>query len=334
MKAIVHTAYGPPEVLQLREIEKPAPKDAEVRIRVRATAVNFGDLLVRDFKRISPSQFSMPAPLWLPARLQFGFNHPRQPVLGNEFAGDIEAVGQAVKRFQVGDAVFGYRGSSMGANAEFLCMAEAGLIAHKPANMTYAEAATVPYGALTALSLLRTAKVQSGQKVLINGASGGIGAQAVQLARHFGAEVTGVCSTRRLAFVKALGADHVIDYTHEDFTRNGETYDLIVDILGKSTFARCRGSLTPNGRYLLASFKTRHLLQMLATSITGGQKVICALSSESLADLLFIKTLMEAGKLIAAIDRCFPLEQTAEAHRYIEQAHNQGQVVITIAHAQ
>lgn len=330
MKAMLHTAYGPPEVLQLREVETPMPKDHEVRVRVRATSVNFGDLLVRDFKRISPREFSMPLPLWLPARLQFGFNQPKQPMLGNEFAGDIEAVGKAVTRFRVGDPVFGYRGMSMGANAEYLCMAESGLVAPKPANMTYAAAATVPGGALTALSLLRKANVQRGQKVLINGASGGIGAQAVQLARHFGAEVTGVCGTPRLAFVKALGAHHAIDYTREDFTRNGETYDLIFDILGKSSFARCRGSLTPRGRYFLASFKTRHLVQMLVTAFSGGQRVICALSSESLADLLYIRELMEAGTLIAMIDRCFPLEQAAAAHRYSEQGHKTGQVVLTV----
>ena len=331
MKAIMHTAYGPPEVLQLREIPMPTPKDTEVRVRVRAASVNFGDLLVRDFKRISPSQFSMPLPLWLPARLQFGLNHPKQPILGNEFAGDIDAIGQAVTRFKVGEAVFGYRGMSMGANAEYLCMAENGLVAHKPANLTYAEAATVPGGALTALSLLRTAQLQRGQKVLINGASGGIGSQAVQLARHMGADVTAVCGTPRLAFVQALGASRVIDYTQADFTQSGETYDLIVDILGKSSFARCRGSLTPNGRYLLASFKTRHLLQMLATSLAGGQKVICALSNEKLDDLLLIKELMQAGQIKAVIDRSFPLEQAAEAHRYMETGRRTGQVVLTVA---
>ncbi len=196
--------------------------------------------------------------------------------------------------------------------------------------MSYEEAATVPYGALTALSLLRKVNIQSGQKVLINGASGGIGSAAVQLAKYFGAEVTGVCSTPRLEFVKAIGADKVIDYTQEDFTKNGETYDLIFDILGKSSFSRCKSSLTQNGRYLLASFKMKQLFQMLGTSKIGSKKVICALSSEKVEDLIFIKELVEAGKIKSVIDRCYPLEQTAEAHRYVESGHKKGNVVITV----
>jgi NADPH:quinone reductase-like Zn-dependent oxidoreductase len=203
-------------------------------------------------------------------------------------------------------------------------------VATKPANMTYVEAATVPYGALTALSLLRKVNLQRGQHVLINGASGGIGSAAVQLAKYFGANVTGVCGTPRLEFVKSLGADKVIDYTQEDFTKNGETYDLIFDILGKSSFSQCKSSLTQNGRYLLASFKTKQLFQMLWTGSAGDKKVICALSSEKPQDLIFIRELVEAGKLKSVIDRCFPLEQTADAHRYVEQGHKRGNVVITV----
>jgi len=218
----------------------------------------------------------------------------------------------------------------MGANAEYLCMPESGLIAIKPSNMTCEEAATLPYGALTALSLLRKVNIQRGQKVLIHGASGGIGSAAVQLARYFGAEVTGVCSTPKLEFVKALGADRVIDYTREDFTRSGETYDLIFDILGKSSFSSCQSSLKPNGVYLLASFKMKQLFQMLWTSLKGGKKVICALSSESSEDLVFIKKLVEEGKLKSIIDKCYPLEQTAEAHRYVEKGYKRGSVIITV----
>ena len=255
MKAIVYTEYGSPDVLQLKEVEKPTPKDNEVLIRIYATTINFGDMMARNIKAISPRKFNMPFLFWLPARLAFGFRKPKKNILGSEFAGEIQAVGKEVKRFKQGDQVFGYRGQSMGAYAEYLCMSEDGVLAFKPANMTYEEAAAVPYGALTALSLLRKVNIQSGQKVLINGASGGIGSAAVQLAKYFGAEVTGVCGTPRVKFVKALGAEKVIDYTNEDFARSGETYDLIFDILGKSSFSRCKSSLRPNGRYLFASFK-------------------------------------------------------------------------------
>lgn len=330
MKAILYTEYGPPNVLQLRDVEKPAPKDNEILIRIHATPVNYGDTLARNFREVSPLKFNMPFFFWLPARIVFGISKPKINILGSELAGQIEAVGKDVKRFKKGDPVFGYRGQSMGANAEYLCMPEDGLVTIKPTNMTYAEAAAVPYGALTALNLLRKVNIQPGQKVLINGASGGIGSAAVQLAKHFGAEVTGVCSTPRLEFVKSLGADKVIDYTKEDFTQNGETYDLIFDILGRSSFSRCKSSLNENGRYLLASFKMKQLFQMLWTSMIGNKKVICALSGEKLEDLLFIKELVEAGKIKSVIDRRYPLEQTAEAHRYIETGHKKGNVVITL----
>lgn len=330
MKAIIYTEYGPPEVLQLKEVERPAPRDDEILISIHAGSVNIGDIWARNFREITPSRFTMPFPLWLPARMYFGVKRPRINILGSEFAGEIEEVGKDVKRFRKGDQVFGYRGQSMGANAEYLCMPEDGLVAIKPANMTYEEAASVPYGALTALSLLRKVNIQHGQKVLINGASGSIGSAAVQLARYFGAEVTGVCGTPRLEFVKALGADKVIDYTREDFTKNGETYDLIFDILGKSSFSSCRDSLKRNGIYLLASFKMKQLFQMLWTSRNDGKKVICALSSEKPEDLILIKELAEAGKIKSIIDKCFPLEGAAEAHRYVEEGHKKGNVVLTI----
>ena len=330
MKAIVYTEYGPPDVLQLKEVQQPAPKDNEILIRNHATNVNIGDIWARNFQEITPSKFTMPLPLWLLSRMYFGFTKPRVNILGSEFAGEVEAMGKKVKRFRKGDQVFGYRGQKMGASAEYLCMPEDGLVAIKPAKMTYEEAATVPYGVLTALSLLRKANIQRGQKVLINGASGSIGSAAVQLAKYFGAEVTGVCGTPRLEFVKILGADKVLDYTREDFTKNGETYDLIFDILGKSSFSSSKSSLKQNGIYLLASFKIKQLFQMLWTSIMPGKKVICMLSSENPKDLIFIKELVEAGKIKSIIDRCYPLEQTAEAHRYVEKGYKKGSVIITM----
>ena len=333
MKAIVYTEYGTPDVLHLQDVAKPAPKEREILVRVLATPVNYGDLLARNFGNVSASEFNMPAPLWLPVRLAFGWRKPKQPILGGEFAGEVEAVGKAVTRFKPGDQVFGYLGPRMGAYAEYLCMSEAGMVAIKPANLSYAEAAAVPYGAIMATGLLRHGKLQRGHKVLVNGASGGIGSAAVQLAKYYGAEVTGVCGAPRLAYVKALGADRVIDYQQADFTRNGETYDLILDILGRSSFSRSKNSLTPNGIYLLASFKMKALGQMLWTKLVGGKKVICVLTSEKVTDLEFVRDLIEAGKYQSIVDLCYPLDQAAAAHRYVEAGCKQGNVVITVAHA-
>jgi NADPH:quinone reductase-like Zn-dependent oxidoreductase len=260
----------------------------------------------------------------------FGFRKPKRQLLGSELAGEIEAIGKDVTQFKVGDQVFAYRSMNFGANAEYICMAEDGLVAAKPSNMSYEEAASIPYGAMTALNLLRKANIQPGQKVLINGASGAIGSGALQLAKHYGAEVTGVCGTPRLEFVKALGADKIIDYTQEDFTQNGETYDLIFDILGKSSFSRCKRVLKETGRYLLASFKTKQLFQMLWTSMVGSQKVICAMSTEKAEDLRFIKELVEAEQFKSILDRCYPLAQAAEAHGYVESGLKQGNVIITM----
>lgn len=329
MKAIVYTEYGSPEVLHLAEFAKPTPKANEVLVKNHAATVNFGDLMARNYKAITPRRFNMPFLFWLMAKISFGINRPKVNILGNEFAGEVEAIGSAVTRFKPGDPVFGSRGADMGAYAEYLCLPETDVIALKPANMTYEEAAVVPYGAMMALSLLRKVNLQPGQKVLINGASGGIGSAAVQIAKAFGAEVTGVCGTPRLEYVKSLGADHVIDYTVEDFTRNGQTYDLIFDILGKSRFTRCKNSLTPNGKLLYASFKMKQLMQMLWTSRSGsGKRVICAIAPGSVEDLRTVKELVEAGKIQAIIDRRFPMEQAAEAHRYVEEGHKKGTVVI------
>ena len=332
MKAVVYTKYGPPEVLGLKDVEKPAPEDNEVMIRVRATSVNFGDILARNFKEISPGKFSMPLLFWFFAKMSFGFTKPKITILGSEFSGEIESAGKDVKSFKQGDQVFGYLGQNMGAYAEYLCMPEDGCVAIKPANMTYEEAAVIPYGAIMALNLLRKVNIRPGQKVLVNGASGGIGSAAVQIAKYFGAEVTGVCGTLRLEYVKSLGADKVIDYTKEDFTQSGETYDLIFDILGKSSFSGCKNSLKQNGRYLLASFKMKQLFQMLWTKMAGSKRVICALAIDKQEDLFFIKELIEAGKIKSVIDKSFSLEQAAEAHRYIEKGHKKASVVITVGH--
>lgn len=332
MKAIVYKEYGHPEVLHLEEVEKPSPKDNEILIKVHATSVNYGDITARNFKNISARQFNMPLFLWFPSLLYFGLTKPRVNILGSEFAGEIEAVGKDVKQFKSGDPVFGYRGQRMGTNAEYLCMPEDGMVAIKPSNLTYEEAAVVPYGGLMASSILKKVNIQSGQKVLINGASGGMGSIAVQLAKYFGAEVTGVCSTPRIEFVKSLGADKVIDYTKEDFTQNGETYDLIFDVLGKSSFSRCKNSLAKNGRYLLASFKTKQLFQMLRTKLFGRKKVICALASEKIENLIFIQELVEAGKIKSVIDRSYPMDQAAEAHQYVEEGQKKGHIVISMQH--
>jgi len=332
MKAIVYTEYGLPDVLQLKEVAKPAQKDNEILIKIHAASVTYGDLLARNFKAVTSKTFNMPGIFLFPARMVFGFSKPKINILGAELAGEVEAVGKDVTRFKKGDQVFGYPGQGMGAYAEYLCMPENGPITIKPNNMTFEEAAVIPYGAIMALNLLRKANMQPGQKVLINGASGGIGSAAVQIAKHFGAEVTGVCGTPRLAFVKSLGADHVIDYTKEDFTKNGKTYDVIFDILGKSSFSQSKKSLTPNGIQLFASFKTPQLVQMLWTSKFSRQKVICAMAPGSLEDLLAVKELIEAGKIKSIIDKQFPLEQVAAAHAYVEKGLAQGKVVITVEH--
>lgn len=330
MKAIVFTEYGSPEVLQLKEVEKPTPKDNELLIRVHATAVAFSDLKVRDFT-FSPREFWLPMLLWPFARLSFGVRKPRRTILGSELAGEVQAVGKDVTQFRKGDQVFGTTQANLGANAEYVAMPEEGVVAIKPDSMTYEEAAPVPYGGITASFFMRKGNIRPGEKVLINGASGGIGQYAVQLAKHYGAEVTGVCSTPRMEWVRSLGADEVIDYTKEDFTKNGQTYDVIFDTGVVTSFSRCKGSLKQDGRYLLAVFGMRELLQMLRTSMTGGKKVICGLAPINKEGLLFLKELMDAGEIRTVIDRTYPLEQTAEAHRYVESRQKKGNVVITVA---
>ena len=331
MKAIIYTEYGEPDVLSIKEVEKPFPKGNEVLIRIRAVSVNYGDLIARNFKNISPKEFNMPLLFWILARFGFGLKKPKIKILGNTFSGEIETIGKDVRQFREGDEVFGYLGEKMGGYAEYLCMPENGIIAVKPSNMTYEEASAVPYGTIMALNLLKRANIQKGQKVLIIGASGGIGSAAVQLAKHhFGAEVTGVCSTTSMEFVQTLGADKVIDYKKEDFTKSTETYTLIFDILGKGSFSSYKPLLKYNGICLFASFKTKKLFQMLWTSIDVGKKVVCALAIPKPEDFIFIKRLVEEGKIRSVIDKCFPLEQTAEAHKYMEAGNKRGNVVIKV----
>lgn len=324
MKAIVYTQYGPPDVLQLKEVEKPIPKDDEVLIKVHATTVTTGDVNVRNFVFV-------PRGFGLISRLIFGLNAPRKKILGVELAGEIEAVGQTVTSFKAGDQVFGIDGMRLGAYAEYKCMPESGGLVHKPANVTYAQAAALPNGALTALTFLRNmGKIQAGQKILINGASGSVGAAAVQLAKAFGADVTGVCSTTNLALVQSLGAEQVIDYTQADFSQNGQRYDLIFDTVGKLSFAACKNSLTPKGLFLAGAGGLPEFGQMLWTSLTGGQKVRAGVSSERKEDLAFLAELIETGQLKPVIDRCYPLEQIVEAHRYVDTGRKKGNVVITV----
>jgi NADPH:quinone reductase-like Zn-dependent oxidoreductase len=328
MKAIVWTKYGPPDVLQLREVEKPTPKDNEVLIKIYATTVTAGDCEMRSLK--------LPIYLSLPMRIWLGLRKPRGTTIpGTELAGEIEAVGVDVKRFKEGDQVFGSAGMGFGANAEYICLPEKpgemeGGVAIKPANMTYEAAATVPFGGRDSLHFLRKGKIQSGQKILINGAGGSIGTYAVQLAKHYGAEVTAVDSTGKLDMLRSIGADQVIDYTQEDFTKNGEIYDVIFDVVGKISFSRSDRSLKQNGTYLLANPGSQ-MVQGLWTSLTSSKKVIMQTASGTIADLIFLRELIEAGKIKSVIDRRYPLEQIAEAHRYVETGQKMGNVVITVA---
>jgi len=327
MKAIVFTEYGPPDVLQLKEVEKPTPNDDEVLIKVYATTVTAGDCNLRGFVFV-------PSGLGLLTRIMQGLRKPRTNILGTELAGEIEAVGKDVKLFRQGDQVFGIDGYTLGAYAEYKCMSAEKGLALKPANLTYEEAAAVPGGALAALTFLKDkGKIQSGQKVLIHGASGSNGTAAVQLAKYYGTEVTGVCSTTNLELVKSLGADHVIDYTKEDFTKSGKTYDMIFDtVVGKTSFSECKDSLNQNGIYLAVAGGLLEIVQMLGTSVIGSKKVKFTPASEKAEDLRFIKELVEKGKIIPVIDRTYPLEQMAEAHRYADKGHKKGNVVITVAH--
>jgi NADPH:quinone reductase-like Zn-dependent oxidoreductase len=322
MKAIVYTRYGPPEVLQLKELPKPEPKDHEVLIKLHATTVTSGDWRVRTL--------NVPRGFGLMSRLVFGISRPRQPILGAELSGEIESVGKAVSNFKVGDQVFANTGARLGCYVEYKCLPEDGALAGKPANLSHQQAAAMSFGGATALIFLRRAKVQPGEKVLVNGASGGVGTAAVQLAKHFGAEVTGVCSTANLELVKSIGADKVIDYKKEDFTRGGETYDVIVDTVGTASFSLSKGALAESGRLLLVLGTLPDMLQIPWVSMTTRKKVIAGPANPRAEDLRFLATLAESGQFKPVIDRTYPFEQMVEAHRYVDTGHKRGNVVVTL----
>lgn len=325
MKAIVYEKYGLPEVLELREVAKPAPREDEILIKIHATTVTVADVRSRSF--------TVPRSVWLPARIALGFTKPKKTILGVELAGEVESVGKEVTRFKKGDPVFAATLISFGAYAEYKRLPEDAAISIKPSNLTYEEAAALPIGARTALHYIRKANTLAsvpGQKVLVYGASGSVGSYAVQLAKYFGAEVSGVCSTRNVELVKSLGADKVIDYTKEDFSKNGETYDVIFVAVDKSSFSACMQALKKDGIYLNVTTPLPSI-RIVWAKMTGSKKIMLGENPpESAEDLDFIKRLVEAGKLRPVIDRSYPLEQIAEAHRYVDQGHKKGNVVITV----
>jgi len=330
MKAIIWTKYGSPDGLQLKDVDKPIPKDNEVLVKVYATTVTAGDSELRRLK--------LPLMLSYPMRLYVGLIRPtRIKILGQELAGEVEAVGQDVKLFRTGDQVFGTTGLGFGAYAEYICLPGdpnemQGALAIKPVNMSYEEAAAVPTAGFEALHFLRQADIQRGKKVLIIGAGGSIGTFSVQLAKHFGGEVTGVDSTEKMDMLRSIGADRVIDYKKEDYTKNGESYDLIIDVVGKSSVTRRLKLLKQDGYYFLAYAGLSHIVLGMWTSMTSNKKVKIESASQTKEDLLLLKELIEAGKIKSVIDRHYPLEQTAEAHRYVETGHKKGNVVITVEH--
>lgn len=319
MKAIVYTKYGPPEVLQLKEIEKPIPKDHEILIKVKATAVNSGDWRLR---KADPYA----------VRLFFGFMKPKINILGGVLSGEIEAIGKDVTRFKVGEEVFGSTAlsSGFGAYAEYKCLSEEDVLTLKPTNITHAEAAVIPFGGTTALHFIKKAAIKPKQKVLIYGASGAVGSAAVQLAKHFGAHVTGVCSRANMDLIKSLGADKVIDYTKEDFTENGETYDVIFETVNKIPFSQSIKSLHKKGVVVLSAAGLPEMIRGVWTSLVSSQKVLTGVNSESAEDLFFLKGLIEAGQLKPVIDRIYPLAQMTEAHAYVEKGHKKGNVAILV----
>ena len=325
MRAVVYDRYGPPDVQRLEDVEQPVPKEDEVLVKIHATTVNRADCATREANRRSGLA------VMLLSRSISGLRRPKQRILGSELAGEVEAVGTAVSEFAVGDYVFGNSGFRFGAHAEFICMRESALIAHKPTNMSFEEAAAVCDGALNALWCLRLADLRKGQRILIYGASGSIGTAGVQLARYFDAHVTAVCNTKNVELVRSLGADRVIDYLQEDFTRNGETYDVIFDAVGKHSFRRCRGSLSRGGSYL-ATDGFRNLMLALWTSRIGDKKVRFKIPPRyTKKDVLFLKELIEEGKYRAVIDRCYPLEDVVEASRYVETEQKTGNVVLLVS---
>jgi len=324
MRAVVYDKYGPPDVLRLEEVEQPVPKEDEVLVKVHATTVNRSDVLTREANRRGGLAVTFVS------RMVSGLRRPRQPILGSEFAGEVVAAGAAVREFAVGDRVFGTSGLRFGAHAEFMCVRETARIAHMPRGMSFEQAAPICYGGLNALMCLKQADLRKGRRILIYGASGAIGTAGVQLARHFEADVTAVCSTKNLELVKSLGADRVIDYTQEDFTKNGQTYHVIFDAVGKHSFKRSRDSLEPGGVYLPTD-GAENLILALWPSRTRDKRVVFQIPPrQTKQDVLFLKGLVEAGKFRPVIDRCYPLQEVIEASKYVETEHKTGNVVLTL----
>jgi NADPH:quinone reductase-like Zn-dependent oxidoreductase len=316
MRAVVHDRYGPPEVSRLEEVDRPVPADDEILVKVHATTVNRTDCHMR-----AANPF-----IW---RLMLGLRRPRRRILGGELAGEVEAIGAAVMDFAVGDEVFGTAGPRRGAHAEYVARPAKGLVARKPAGMSFEQAAAVPDGGLTALSILKRADVGEGTRILVYGASGSIGTAAVQVARHLGADVTAVCNTKNVELVRSLGADRVIDYTHEDFTKNGETYDIVFDAVGKHSFRRSRRSLKPGGVYIPTD-GLRNFVLIPWTRMVGDRKVTFSMPNPTREDVLYLKELIETGEYRPVIDRTYPLEDVVEAMRYVETQQKTGNVVLTV----
>jgi len=323
MKAIVCTKYGPPEVLQFQEVAKPSPRDHEVLVKVHATTVTAGDVRIRGFV--------VHLLFWIPSRFMLGWRKPKRSVLGVEFAGEVESVGKEVTRFQPDDRVYGSSPwMSFGCYAEYLTVPEDGIITKIPAGKTYQEVASIPFMGIGALYFLRKANLQKGQKILIYGASGAVGTYAVQLAKYSGAEVTGVCSTANLEMVKSIGADRVIDYTQEDFSKIGETYDIVFDTVGKSPFTKCIRSLKKDGVYILADQRFMQTIQGIWTSLTSRKKIITQTAVAKEDDLEFLNELLESGAVRPVIDRVYPFDEMVEAHRYVDKGHKKGNVIINV----
>jgi NADPH:quinone reductase-like Zn-dependent oxidoreductase len=325
MRAVVYDTYGPPEVLRLEDVKRPIPREDEVLVKIHATTVNRADVHIREANRSNGVAAS------LLSRLVSGLRGPRHRILGREFAGEVEAVGAAVSEFAVGDRVFGLGGLTFGAHAEFMCIRESARIAHMPAGMSFEDAAPICDGALNALMCLKQADLRKGRRILIYGASGAIGTAGVQLARYYGADVTAVCSTKNLELVRSLGADRVIDYTQEDFTKNGKTYHVIFDAVGKHSFKRCRGSLEPGGIYLPTDGAVNLILALWPSGITDKRVVFQMPPRQPKTDVFFLKGLVEAGKFRPVIDRRYPLEEVIEATRYVESQKKVGNVVLTVS---
>lgn len=322
MKAIVYTKYGPPDVLQLKEVEKPTPKENEILVKIKATTVTVADIRARSF--------TVPPVFWLPARITLGLRQPKKEILGMELAGEVESVGKDVKRFKEGDQVFAASLMGFGAYAEYKCLPEDGPVTLKPSNVTFEEAAAIPIGARTALYFLRKANIQSGQKLLVYGASGSVGSYAVQIAKYFGATVTGVCSTSNIELVKSLGADKVIDYTRDNFSDSGESYDVIFEAVNKSSFSACMKLLKKDGTYINCTEPLPDA-KMLWTQLTSSKKLVLSRNSPETSEALnFLKELVETGKLKVVIDRSYAFDEIVEAHRYVEKGHKKGNVVINV----